>query len=189
MQDISLHLLDIIENSVRAESDLIVMKIHIDKLNDLLSIEVIDNGAGMDEEMGVNAQNPFYTTKEQRIKKVGLGIPLFKQNAEQCNGSFTLKSTKGVGTTLTAVFQFSHLDRMPLGSVADTMISCILGHPEVDLVLDYHFRAAEKTDSFFFDSREIKKELGDLPINYPDEITFVQSFINEGINNIYTEEI
>jgi hypothetical protein len=189
MQDISLHLLDIIENSVRAKADTIFLNIHIDKLNDVLQIEVRDNGSGMDEEMVENAQNPFYTTKIERVKKVGLGIPLFKQNAEQCDGSFSLVSKKDEGTSLRAVFRLNHVDRMPLGSVADTVMSCIIGHPDIDLVLGYKLTSKEESKEFTFDSREIKKELGGVPINYPDVITFVQNFIDDGIKNIFTEEI
>jgi len=135
MQDISLHLLDIIENSVRASARNIWISIRIEVLRNELELVVLDDGTGMDAETLEHAQNPFYTTKLEREKKVGLGIPLFKQNAEMCNGSFFMNSEPGVGTELKAIFELSHVDRMPLGKIGDTMLGAIIGHPEAAHVI------------------------------------------------------
>lgn len=188
MQDISLHLLDIIENSAQAQARLITILIRIDKVNDRLSIEIIDNGKGMDRETLYNAQQPFFTTKAARKKKIGLGIPLFKQNAEQCDGFFELVSEVDKGTSLKAVFRFSHIDRMPLGNITDTILTSILGHPDIDYKFDYSLISEKGEKSFCFDTTEIRKELGDIPLNYPDVIGFITGMLSEGIGGIYVEE-
>jgi anti-sigma regulatory factor (Ser/Thr protein kinase) len=190
MQDISLHLLDIIENSVRADAELVEIGILIDEVKNLLDIRVKDDGKGMDEDTINSSQNPFYTTKAERKKKVGLGIPLFKQNAEQCNGSFKITSKQNEGTEIIAQFQFDHIDRMPLGNIADTVLTSILGHPETDFALNYERINNEgKMEVFDFNTKEVRKELGDVPLNYPEVTSFISGFLTNGINNIYMEEI
>lgn len=188
MQDISLHLLDIIENSVRAEADIIELCIVIDKQSNFLQIKVTDNGKGMDGEMVANSQNPFFTTKQDRQKKVGLGIPLFKQNAELCDGSFHIVSKPGIGTSIRAIFKLDHIDRMPLGSVADTVLTTIIGHTESDLVFTFRLVSNDgTTEEFQFDTREIKTELDGVPLNHPDVISFLQNFLTEGMTALYRE--
>lgn len=190
MQDISLHLLDIIENSVRAQASMVTIAISIDEVKNLLTIIVSDNGKGMDEDMISNSQNPFFTTKSERKKKVGLGIPLFKQNAEQCNGSFEIMSKENEGTDIIAVFQFDHIDRMPLGNVADTVLTGILGHPDTDFMVTYkRFKKEGEDQSFVFQTKEIREELGDVPLNYPEVASFISEYLVNGINKIYMEEM
>lgn len=189
MQELALHLLDIIENSARADSKNICIEIVFDCPQNLLSIKVDDDGSGMDEETLTKAQDPFYTSKEARTKKVGLGIPLFKQNAQHCNGSFSMQSSLGEGTQLKATFEFNHIDRIPLGNVQDTLISCILGHPEIDFCLTLKTIENEGIIDFAFDTKSIKDEIGDIPITYPDVITFIEQSICEGIKNNKMEEL
>jgi len=179
MQDISLHILDIIENSVRAKADLIKIYIIIEKSKDTLEIKVWDNGCGMTEKELEMAQNPFYTTKAERKKKVGLGIPLFKQNAEQCDGYFNIKSQKDQGTSIKAVFKYSHYDRMPLGNLTDSFVNSIIGHPEVDF--EIYLKRKDENMSYEFSTKIIKDELGDIPITYPDVIKFVNNELSNEI--------
>ena len=189
MQDISLHLLDIIENSVRAKARNIWITILIQHSDNLLRIIVKDDGSGMDYDTLQAAQNPFYTTKTERIKKVGLGIPLFKENAERCDGSFIIESLIGKGTTITADFAYDHIDRMPLGSITDTILTSIMGHNQTDIHLDLLNQKLD-TDAleFKFSTALVKQELGDIPLTYPDVITFLNEMLNEGINNTDMEE-
>ena len=189
MQDISLHLLDIIENSVRAKATLIRIEIKREVMRNELSFIVSDDGKGMDEKILSEAQNPFYTSKLGRIKKVGLGIPLFKQNAEMCNGYFNLESKLGVGTTLTAVFQYDHIDRIPLGNLQDTFVSSIIGHADIDfeIILENKIITGEN-DVFEFSTIAVKKELDGIPITYPAVISYINDVIKEGIINIKMEE-
>ena len=189
MQDISLHLLDIIENSVRAKARNIWLTIIISHSANLLQIIVKDDGSGMDYETLQAAQNPFYTTKIERVKKVGLGIPLFKENAERCDGCFKIESVIGKGTIITAEFAYDHIDRMPLGSITDTILISIMGHEQTDIHLDLLNQKADGNDlEFKFSTALVKKELGDIPLTYPDVITFLNEMLNEGIKDTDMEE-
>ncbi len=189
MQDLSLHLLDIIENSSRAESKLIIISIEVDELKDRMKIMVSDDGIGMDEKILARAQDPFYTSKLERVKKVGLGIPLFKQNVEQWNGCFMMKSTPGCGTSLYAEFQFSNIDRIPLGNLTDTLLGSIIGHSEIDFDVRLLHRMDIGTFEYEFKTATIREELGDIPITYPDVITYIENDIKNGILNTKMEEI
>ena len=189
MQDISLHLLDIIENSVRAKAKNIKIRIICDVQDNILRLIVEDDGVGMDSQTLAKAQSPFYTSKEEREKKVGLGIPLVKQNAEATNGSFKMTSEPGFGTVLTVDFQLDHIDRMPLGNLKDTLLGAIIGHPEVDFTIKLisHERGVEK--SFYFDTAAIKEELGNIPLTYPDVIEYIDQSLLEGIQNTNMEDV
>lgn len=190
MQDISLHIMDIFENSARAQSKNIQLHVVLNKPLNLLGFTIHDDGTGMSEETLNMAQQPFYTSKSERQKKVGLGIPLFKQNAELCNGNFVMKSVLGKGTDLYAVFQYDHIDRMPIGKLSDTIIGAIMGHSEIDFQI--HFECINNSgiqDEFIVDTRELKEELGDVPITYPDVVLYLNDLINEGIKKTNLEEI
>ncbi len=189
MQDISLHLLDIIENSVRAEAKKIKLRIVTDTLENRLRLIIEDDGCGMDAETLSHAQNPFYTSKESREKKVGLGIPLFKQNAELTDGTFNITSEPGFGTVMTVDFTLDHIDRMPLGNLKDTLLGAIIGHPEVDYYIRLISRDRGKEQSFHFDTAAIKEELGDIPLTYPDVIEYIDQSLEEGIQNTNMEDV
>ncbi len=189
MQDISLHMLDIIENSVRAEARNIKVRVINNVGTNRLRIIVEDDGSGMDQETLEMAQTPFYTSKDGREKKVGLGIPLFKQNAEMSNGCFKMASEAGFGTVLTAEFQLDHIDRMPLGNLKATLLGAIVGHPEVDFSIILTYREKAKEQSFHFETAAIKEELGDIPLTYPDVIEYIDQSLNEGIQNTNMEDV
>jgi anti-sigma regulatory factor (Ser/Thr protein kinase) len=189
MQDISLHLLDIIENSVRAEARNIKVRVISDVQKNRLRIIVEDNGVGMDSHMVQMAQDPFYTSKVEREKKVGLGIPLFKQNAELSNGCFKMASEPGFGTVLTVDFELNNIDRMPLGNLKDTLLGAIIGHPDVDFSINLIYCERGKEQSFHFDTAAIKEELGDIPLTYPDVIEYIDQSLYEGIQNTNMEDV
>ncbi|MDZ4121414.1 MAG: ATP-binding protein [Candidatus Cloacimonadaceae bacterium] len=189
MQDISLHLLDIIENSVRAEAKQIKIRIIINTADNLLRMIIEDDGKGMDAETLRRAQDPFYTSKESREKKVGLGIPLFKQNAELTNGSFNITSEPKFGTVITVDFTLDHIDRMPLGNLKDTLLGSIIGHPEVDFYVCLRNKDRGKEQSFHFDTAAIKEELGNIPLTYPDVIEYIDQSLEEGIQNTNMEDV
>lgn len=188
MQDLSLHLLDIIENSIRAQAKNLRVEIRLELARNKLMIKVQDDGIGMDSEMIENARNPFFTTKLERAKKIGLGIPLLAQNAESSGGSFTLESTPGEGTCLTAEFKFDHLDRPPLGNLSDTFLTVIAGHPEIefDIRLERNCLNGKKRD-FIFSTKKIRAELGEVPINYPDVLLFIGNLFRTEIKKIDME--
>lgn len=189
MQDISLHLLDIIENSVRAEAKNIKVRVINNVQKNRLRIIVEDDGTGMDSHTLEKAQDPFYTSKLEREKKVGLGIPLFKQNAEVVGGSFKMASEPGFGTVLTVDFTLDHIDRMPLGNLKDTLLGTIIGHADVDFYVHLTYRDKTKEQSFYLDTKAIREELGDIPLTYPDVIEYIDQSLFEGIQNTNMEDV
>ncbi len=179
MEDISLHILDIAENSIEAGATMIKIEINISKNDDRLILSISDNGRGMDEETINMVKDPFFSTKTVRTKRFGLGIPLLAQSAEQCNGKFSIKSELGRGTIITAEFQLSHIDMKPLGDIGSTMMILIGGHPDRDFSLSY----SENGFSYKIETTEIKRELGEVPINQPDVLKLIKEDINIAIKN------
>ena len=176
MEDLSLHMLDIAENSIDAGATKIEIIIKESFAEDLLMFSIRDNGRGMDAEMLEKVSDPFFTTK--KVRRFGLGIPLLKQAAEDCNGSFSMESSPGKGTITTAIFQRSHIDRKPLGNIGSSMVVLITGHPGIDFTLTY----VRDSFSYRFDSAEVKENLDGVPINLPDVLKLILDDINEAIH-------
>lgn len=174
MDDISLHILDIAENSVRAKATRIEIILTRDVKNDLLNVVLVDNGRGMDPETLAKVRDPFFTTKG---KKTGLGIPLLAQASEQTGGTVSIESAPGRGTRVSITFTWSHVDRPAIGSMVDTMLTLIAGHPD----LDYVYEERENGRVFRFDTREIKNDLEDVPINSPEALTAIRGMLREQI--------
>ena len=172
MEDLSLHILDIAENSVRADARKIEICISREVQRDILRIEVIDDGRGMDAATLANVRDPFFTTKH---KKTGLGIPLLTQAAEQAGGAVTIESAPGRGTRVAVSFHWSHVDRPALGSMADTVLTLIAGHPAIDVI----YEETEGDRLFRFDTRELKKDLDDVPINTPPVLDAIRGMLKE----------
>ena len=146
MQDLSLHILDIAENGIRAGGSKIVIDILEDESQDKFVICIEDDGKGMDEETQKKALNPFFSTKDG--KKYGLGLPLLAQAAQQTAGELKVDSKEGKGTKVTAVFQLSHPDMKPLGDILETMMVLVAGNPSTQFVLDYK----KGDENYHFDS-------------------------------------
>ncbi len=173
MRELSLHILDALENSLEAGADRVELVIEEDPEADRLHITIRDNGRGMSAEQLARAFDPFYTTRKTR--HVGLGLPLFKAAAQRCNGDVTLDSREGQGTTLQATFQYSHIDRAPLGDMPRTLLVFLQGGA-CDLV--YRHRVGER--EFAFDTAEIRAALGGLPFSHPEVRRWLQAFLAEG---------
>lgn len=135
MQDISLHVLDIVDNSIRAGATRVDIIIVEDPREDLLLVEIIDNGEGMDEQTKRNALDPFFTSKEN--KRVGLGIPLLAQAAREAGGTLTLDSAPKGGTHISVSFTYSHPDRKPMGDIEGTVRLLTFTHPEISFMYTY----------------------------------------------------
>ncbi len=178
MRELSLHLLDIAENSVAAKASTVEINVVEDTRLDRLRMSVKDNGIGMDAETVAKVTDPFVTSRTTR--KVGLGIPLLKAAAEACNGFLTVESELGKGTTLTVEFQRSHIDRMPMGDLAQTILTLEIGNPQIHWIFTY--QADQET--FIFDDEPIKKELEDIPLSEPVVLGFLRELIQSGITNI-----
>jgi anti-sigma regulatory factor (Ser/Thr protein kinase) len=129
MEDLSLHILDIVENAVAAGATRVLIAVNENAGRDFLSFRVTDNGPGMSREERERALDPFFTTKR---KRTGLGLPLLAQTAEVCGGSVVLESVPRKGTRVTARFRFRHIDRPPLTKMAETMMMLFFGHTEVE---------------------------------------------------------
>ena len=181
MLELAEHILDIAENSIRAGAGKVEIVINEDSAKDLLTIEINDNGSGMTKEEIKKVEDPFYTTKT--VRRVGLGIPLLANAAEMAGGSLRLKSAKGKGTKLTATFALSHLDRQPMGNITTTMLTLIAGNSDVDFI--YKHRHNDRR--FTLDTRQIRKEIEDVPINHPKIIKYIRGVIDEGLREIEPE--
>jgi anti-sigma regulatory factor (Ser/Thr protein kinase) len=175
LRELSLHLLDIAENSISAGADAVHVEVEEDTQDDRLRILVRDNGCGMDGDLLARVVDPFVTSRTTR--KVGLGIPLLKAAAEMCAGTLTINSELGKGTQIEAIFQRSHIDRMPIGNLPDTLLTLLIGSPEIHWT--FHYRFDDRT--FEFDDEEIKATLDGVPLSEPAVISFLRGYIAEGI--------
>jgi len=178
LNELTLHLLDIAENSVGARAKTVQLGVEEDTRTDRLRLVVEDDGRGMDADMLARVTDPFVTSRTTR--KVGLGIPLLKAAAEACNGFFKIESTTGKGTKVEAVFQRSHIDRMPLGDVLGTVLSLVVGWPQVHWI----FRYRVNNEEFLFDDQPIKEALGEVPLSEPDVLAFLRQTLVEGVVSV-----
>lgn len=153
MIDLSLHILDIVENSTKAGAKLVEIYLSEDAEKDLLQIIIRDNGIGMDREMVKTVRDPFVTTRTTR--RVGLGLPMLEQAAKEANGGLSVISKPGHGTELRVTFQASHIDRKPLGDIASSIITLIMGNPEVDFIYESDLNGEKIT----LDTQAIRAEL------------------------------
>ena len=175
MEDLSLHLLDIAENSVKAEAKRISIIIEESKKEDTLSVKILDDGKGMDEETKAKALDPFFSTKKER--RIGLGLSLLKEAAVSANGHFSLESEPNKGTKVVATFQASNIDTKPLGDIPQTLITLIVGNPTVDLL----YRHKTDESEYVLDTKDIKSQLNRIPINAPEVLHIIKNNIKEGL--------
>lgn len=179
MQELCLHIIDVVQNSVSAGSGTVRVTLKDSHKEDIILIQVADDGKGMDEQTLTNVQNPFYTTKSG--KKVGLGIPLLKESALFCDGNFNMESTPGKGTSVTATFKKSHIDTPPVGDVKDTLFTTIVGTDQCNIDITY----TTDNGTFNISINEIKQEIGDdIPLTHPEVIKFLRDYINQNIDQI-----
>lgn len=175
MRELALHILDVLENALEAGATRVDLAIIEDLETDLLTITVRDNGRGMDPQTANRTLDPFFTTRTTR--HVGLGLPLFAAAARRCEGDLTVDSCPGKGTVVTAVFRHSHIDRAPLGNMADTLLAFLLGS-RGDLQLHYRHQVGAQT--FDLDTAAIQAELGDVPFSHPKVRNWLYEYLAEG---------
>jgi anti-sigma regulatory factor (Ser/Thr protein kinase) len=181
MLELALHILDIAENSVRAGAKTVFIDITEDRIKDRLTIKIRDDGTGMDETTLKRAMDPFYTSK--KVRKVGLGLPMLAEAAKSTGGSFTLESHEGVGTCMDVEFQLGHLDRQPLGDLAGALVTLIAGNDGVDFVCRHECEGRV----FTLDTRDVRNEIGDIPMNHVEIVKFIRQHIMEGLSEIGSE--
>ena len=182
MKDLSLHILDIVQNSIRAKASLISIEIEELVTENQLIISITDDGTGMSPEQLQQATDPFYTSRTTR--KVGLGLSLFKQNAELAGGSFRIESELGKGTKVTATFGLNHLDRPVMGDLVGTLLLLICSSDKTD----YEFKHRTTMGEFVLDTREVKQMLRDVPLSHPDMRTFLKEMLQENLEQIQISE-
>ena len=185
MKELSLNVLDIAMNSVKAKATLI--NIHITEDNELLTMEIIDNGCGMTAEFLRGVIDPFCTTRTTR--KVGLGIPLLKLAAEQTGGTVSIDSKheseypKDHGTHVTATFHKQHIDFTPMGDIISTVMTLIQGSPDID----FEFRHKSNTFDVSLDTREVREVLGpEIPLCEPEILMWIAENLSEQYKNNLT---
>ena len=161
MKDLSLHILDIVQNSIRAKAKLIGIEITELRKDNQLIISITDDGSGMNPEQLQRAIDPFYTSRTTR--KVGLGLSLLKQNAEMTGGTFNLESEFGKGTKVTATFGLNHLDRPVMGDLVGTLLLLICSSGETD----YVFKHQTPSGEFSLNTRNFKQTLLNVQLNHP----------------------
>ena len=179
MRDLSLHLLDIVQNSIRAQAKLVTIRMELED-GGVLTLTVADDGQGMEPELLAKVQNPFTTTRTER--KIGLGLPLLAENARRTGGEVGIASTLGSGTVVTAVFHTAHIDCIPLGDIAGTMATLIAANPEVP---DFDFFLQAHGTEASLDTRPIRRALAGISLNEPEIVTWIQSSLQEEIQQVF----
>ena len=188
MRELSLNVMDIAQNSISAGAGLITIEVREDRGEDTLSISIRDNGRGMTPEQVEHVTDPFFTTLTTR--SVGLGVPLFKMEAEMTGGSFSIQSKLGEGTVTTAVFKPSSVDMIPLGDINGTVSMLVLMNPELDFIFQRSL-ITQEGDLREFDLRttQLREVLGgDVPLNAPDVTQWINEYLAENTAELLAGE-
>jgi len=180
MKELSLHVLDLAQNSLRAEAKHVLISIKDSVSEDRLEIVIEDDGHGMDADLLARVTEPFVTTRTTR--KMGLGIPLFQMAAALTGGRLEIDSTRGEGTVLRGIFVRSHIDAPPLGDMAETLVTLVQGAPDVD----FFYRYETDTQAVTFDTKEARELLEDVPLHTPDVLAFLRDHITELTRSVET---
>lgn len=178
MEDISLYILDLVQNSIAAAATLIEVSVIEDVQNDKLILSIRDNGVGMDSQTVKKITDPFYTTRTTR--KVGLGLALVEAAAQACDGGVYIFSQPGKGTEVRVEFKYHHIDRPPLGRIDQTIALLVACNPSIDFVYT-HIAPAGRLR---FDSREVRQRIGELSLDHPEVVEWIREYIREGIDEI-----
>ncbi len=175
MKELSLHLLDIVQNSVRAKATEVEIIINENLAENILEMIIKDNGKGMPKDLIEQIKNPFATTRTTR--KVGLGIPLLLEACQRCDGDLNIESEEGVGTTLRAHFKHNHIDRAPMGDVVNTITMLILSSWQIRYIFTYSINDKD----FTMDTKEVEEILQGVPINDLTVIKWLEDYLKENI--------
>jgi anti-sigma regulatory factor (Ser/Thr protein kinase) len=178
MKDLALHILDITQNSITAGASLIEIAVDENHPGNMISISIRDNGRGIPAAMLAQVTDPYTTSRTTR--KVGLGIPLFKQSAEQTGGSLQIESEPGKGTTTTARFGADHIDLPPWGDMAGVIILMVAANPKLEFLYIHRSKSGE----YIFDTSEIKTTLEGVPIEEPEIRKFLKEMIEDNLREI-----
>ncbi len=188
MRELSLNVMDIAQNSISAGAGLITIEVREDRGEDTLSISIRDNGRGMTPEQVEHVTDPFFTTRTTR--SVGLGVPLFKMEAEMTGGSFSIQSRLGEGTTTAAVFKPSSVDMIPLGDINGTVSMLVLMNPDLDFIFQRSLITQEGDQrEFELRTTQLREVLGgDVPLNAPDVTQWINEYLAENTAELLAGE-
>jgi hypothetical protein len=178
MLELAMHVLDIVQNSLRAGATRVEIQVREDLAKDLWVLEIEDNGRGISKEMLSRVGDPFVTSRLD--SGGGLGIPLLKQAAESCGGGLEIQSQEGQGTKVAAYFQLNHLDRPPLGDMGETMGVLIGGNPTTEFFYEHKVNGK----IYFLDTVTMKKILGVVSIDGPAVVAFIKKDVETGLKEI-----
>ena len=178
MRELSLHILDIAENGITAGADFIKILVEENRTMDLLTMKITDNGQGMPAEKIEKLSDPFVTSRTTR--RVGLGLSLLSAAAERCEGSVTVETEPGAGTEVAVTFRYSHIDRAPVGDMAATITTLIMGNPQVDFVYTHIINE----EDFTLDTRELKAEMGAHSLTNPVVIHHLTTSIRNSLGQL-----
>ncbi|MBP1924915.1 sensor histidine kinase YesM [Sedimentibacter acidaminivorans] len=179
MKELSMHILDIAMNSVKAEAKLIEITVEDSIKNNSIKITIKDDGKGMSKEILENVANPFYTTRTTR--KVGLGLSMLKEASERCNGYLKINSQLGVGTIVESFFERNNIDRAPLGNIADTILVIVNSLKNCNLIYNH----VVDDNSFTISTQQLKEILGEVVISDSNVVMWIKEYVNENINDLY----
>ena len=183
MPEISLNILDVAQNSVKAGAKLVTLSVTAVHSTNTLTVIIEDDGCGMSQEQVEAVTDPFFTTRTTR--KVGLGVPFFKLAAESSGGSFDIKSELGRGTVVTAVFMLDSIDRMPLGDMVSTIHTLVTMNGHMDFVYTY----SVDDRSFTLDTREFREILGDVSFTEPEVSEYIREYLKENTSEVTADSI
>ena len=178
MNDLSMHILDIVQNSISAGATRVTLTVDEAPGADLLTIVIGDNGKGMTPEQVSRLSDPFFTSRTTR--KVGMGIPLLMDSARQSGGDVRIESEPGKGTEVTAVFGYSNIDRPPLGDVANALMLLVSSNPALDFLFTYRYTGEE----YLFDTVDVREILGDDALKDLTIIRNLEEMIKDNMREI-----
>ena len=179
MRELSDNIMDIAQNSISAGAALTEVHVKVSHADNLITFVFQDDGCSMSEELVQSVIEPFTTTRKTR--KVGLGLPLLKQTAEMTGGTLDIRSTVGVGTTVTATFGLDHIDRPPMGDVAGAWFSLVVMNPEKEFLFTYDYDG----QVFTFDTREVRAAVAPIPLNQMEISAWIQECLQSEINELH----
>ncbi|MBP2664411.1 MAG: putative system histidine kinase [Firmicutes bacterium] len=179
MREISLHILDLVQNSIEAGATAVKLEIIETIVKDSMVIRVYDNGRGMNKKMRQLVIDPFITTRTTR--RIGLGLPLMDMSTKRCGGYLKIDSTPGQGTVIEAMYQHSHFDRPPMGNLVETIKSILVGNP----VLEFSYKHTVDDKSISISSREIADILDGISLTQPDVLIWLHGYLSDNIANLY----
>ena len=168
MRDLSMSILDLAMNSIRAHATVIEIKVAETLEWNELELEIKDNGVGMSSQVCKEATYPFFTTKSNH--RVGLGIPLLIERAKQCEGNVLIQSREGIGTSVRAKMKLNHLDRPPFGNIHQTLYTIIQIAPTVNLI----YMHQKGSLNYRFETLSVREVVGEKLMNHPNTIAGVK---------------